>query len=158
MRFLMVDRIVACEPGRSAKGLKCVTLESDVFEHHFPAVPVMPGVLVVESLAQTAGYLLEKTSERSDRRVLLVLRSIVRANFVHPVLPGDVLDLTVELVDMEPNAARVRGEARVEDRVAARVEMTFGLTDADPTSHAAVLAARQEARSILERRSFPARA
>lgn len=116
--FLLVDRVLELEPGKRARAIKNVTINEPFFVGHFPGRPVMPGVLVIEALAQVAGILL--THDRVDREEhLIYLAGVDGAKFRRPVVPGDQLVLDVEIVRLRPTFAKVRGVARVEGRVAA---------------------------------------
>ncbi len=122
MRHFFVDRIVAFERGKSVSGIKSVAFSEDVFEHHFPGNPIYPGIYIVEGVAQTAGYLLH---ESTDRTRVAILASIDRARFFAFVRPGDRLRFDVSIQALEENAARVAGEALVDARRMAALQLTF---------------------------------
>jgi UDP-N-acetylglucosamine acyltransferase len=114
--FALVDRVLEVEPGTRAVGTKLVSVNEPFFLGHFPGVPVMPGVLVCEALAQLAGHL-------GDDEVPLRLMAVEKARFRRPVLPGDALRLEVECVTAGP-PRRLRGVASVGETVVAEVELT----------------------------------
>ena len=126
MRHFWLDRIVHLEPGKRATGLKAVALAEDEFEAHFPGNPVLPGVYLLEGLAQTAGVLIHRSTES---RLIAVMVSIERARFTAFVRPGDQVRLEVELESLEGTVARARGTAMVGDRTAASARFTFTLVE-----------------------------
>ncbi len=130
MRFALVDRIDRLEIGKSAEGHRHISADDDYFRDHFPGYPVVPGVLLLESLAQLGGRLVGASVERaSGRRVLPMLARVEHAKFVSPVKPGDRLDLRVELEAVTDDAARVRGVASVGAQKAAAAQIMFALVD-----------------------------
>ena len=130
MGFILIDRIDRLEPGAHAEGHKLIGPDEEYFRDHFPGYPVVPGVLVLESLAQLGGRLVETSVRRSSsRRVLPVLAKVERARFVRPVRPGDRLDVVVDVLAMSDEAARVAGTARVGSRTAASAEIMYALLD-----------------------------
>jgi len=128
MRHYWVDRIVHLEPGVRATGLKAVSLAEDEFEAHFPGNPVLPGIYLLEGMAQTAGVLIERTFEG---RQLSLLTSVDRARFQAFVRPGDQVYLDVELESLEAGVARIRGTARVLDTTVASARLTLKLVSPD---------------------------
>lgn len=124
MRHFFFDRIVACERGKSVSAIKSVAFSEDVFEHHFPGNPIYPGIYIVEGIAQTAGYLLHETTDRSR---VAVLASIDRARFFAFARPGDRLQFDVSIQALEETVARVAGEALVDERRLAGLQLTFQL-------------------------------
>jgi 3-hydroxyacyl-[acyl-carrier-protein] dehydratase len=134
MRFILVDRVLELVPGARARAVKCVTLSEDYLADHFPGYAVMPGVLLIESLAQVGGLLAEVSAKKSDadaREGDLVRRAILaqvdRAKFERMVVPGDRVELVVTLEQSMEGAARVAGEATVDGDRAARCNLTFAL-------------------------------
>ncbi|HEY3448908.1 MAG TPA: 3-hydroxyacyl-ACP dehydratase FabZ [Myxococcales bacterium] len=130
MRYVLLDRITELKPGTVAKGLKCVSLAEDYFVDHFPGIPVMPGALILESLAQLGGTLCEATMrERGHPRVNALLTMIDKAKFRNPVRPGDRLELETTLVAASENAGEVKGQAHVDGKLVAEATITFAFVD-----------------------------
>jgi len=128
VRHFWLDRIVNLEPGVRASGVKAVALAEDQFEAHFPGNPVLPGVYLLEGLAQTAGVLIHQSIEG---RLLAVLVSIERARFLTFARPGDQVRLETEIESLESTVARARGTALVGDRTIASARFTFTLIPPD---------------------------
>jgi 3-hydroxyacyl-[acyl-carrier-protein] dehydratase len=121
--FLLIDRLVDVRPQVSAVGIKNVTANEPFFAGHFPARPVMPGVLIVEAMAQTAAVLVVTGMDLADDHGLLVyFMSIDKARFRHPVTPGDRLELHVVVTRGRAKVWRFTGEARVDGNVVAEAE------------------------------------
>jgi 3-hydroxyacyl-[acyl-carrier-protein] dehydratase len=117
--FLLVDRIIEMEPGKRIVGIKNVTMNEPFFVGHFPNFPVMPGVLIIEALAQTGGVLaLHDSSIGSDKLVLFA--AIEEAKFRRPVVPGDQLRLELEVLQRHTTFARMKGKAQVDGKLAAQ--------------------------------------
>lgn len=128
MRHYHLDRLLSLEPGARAVGVRAVSLADDVFTDHFPGNPVLPGVYILEGLAQTAGLLLWETSGRSR---IALMNSVDRAKFTAFARPGDVVQLTIEIESLEERVARVRGTATVGERSVAAARLTFSLLETD---------------------------
>jgi 3-hydroxyacyl-[acyl-carrier-protein] dehydratase len=126
VRHYWLDRIIDLQPGVRATGVKAVALTEDEFEAHFPGNPVLPGIYLLEGLAQTAGVLLHETT--SGKRLALMV-SVDRARFLAFARPGDQVALTVEVEALEDDLARVRGAAAVGERAIASARLTFRLVD-----------------------------
>ncbi len=120
--FLLVDRILELEPDRRVVGLKNVTANEPFFAGHFPGRPVMPGVLIVEALAQTAGVLMGEASG-----LIPMFMGIDKARFRRPVTPGDQLRLEVEVLRKRRSVCRVAGRAFVGEDLVAEAEMMAAL-------------------------------
>ena len=117
--FLLVDRIIELEPGKRIVGIKNVTMNEPFFVGHFPNFPVMPGVLIIEAMAQTGGVLaLHDATIGSDKLVLFA--AIEEAKFRRPVVPGDQLRLELEVLQRHTSFARMKGKALVDGKVAAQ--------------------------------------
>ncbi|HEY0101211.1 MAG TPA: 3-hydroxyacyl-ACP dehydratase FabZ [Pyrinomonadaceae bacterium] len=120
--FLLVDRIIELVPKERIVGIKQVTIGEQFFQGHFPGAPVMPGVLIVEALAQVGAILALREIERREEKLVL-FSGIERARFRQPVVPGDTLVLEVTALRIGSRVQRMRGEAKVEGRVVAEAEI-----------------------------------
>ena len=127
--FALVDRITDYEPGQWAKGIKCVTVNEPFFCGHFPQFHVMPGVLILEAMAQVGGVALLCQPENKGK--LALFGGIKNARFKHQVTPGDVLELQCEIVRRMGPVGYGMGRAYVDGKLAAQAELTFALVDAD---------------------------
>ena len=125
--FLLVDRITECVTGEGAKGIKCVTTNEPFFQGHFPGFKVMPGVLIIEALAQV-GAVAILTEAGSEGRLAL-FGGIKNARFKRQVRPGDVLELSCQLTARKGPVGFGTAEARVEGKLACKAELTFALTE-----------------------------
>ena len=121
--MLMVDRVTDLQLDRSATGIKNVSINEPFFQGHFPAEPVMPGVLIVEAMAQTAAVLVVATFGAESEGKLVYFMSIDGVRFRRPVLPGDRLELHVKKAQSRGNVWKFDGKAVVDGKVAA--EATF---------------------------------
>lgn len=126
--FALVDKIVDGEEGKWAKGIKCVTVNEPFFQGHFPQYHVMPGVLILEALAQVAGITVLSMEE--NRGKLGFFGGIKNARFRKQVTPGDVLTLHCELVEQRGPVGVGKASAYVDGKCAATAELTFVLTEA----------------------------
>lgn len=122
--FLMVDRLIEVIPGESAVGIKNVTANEPFFQGHFPGRPVMPGVLIIEAMAQTAAVIVVASLGTSAEGKLVYFMSIESARFRKPVEPGDQLKLICRKERQRANVWRFTGEARVGDTVVAEAVYT----------------------------------
>jgi 3-hydroxyacyl-[acyl-carrier-protein] dehydratase len=130
--FLLIDRVLAIEPGQSLTGLKSVTFNEPFFQGHFPQRPIMPGVLILESLAQATGILAFKTEEvLPDQQSMYYLVGIDKARFKRPVEPGDQLILKVSLERMKRDVGKFFGEASVDGKVVASAELMCAKREID---------------------------
>ena len=126
--FLLIDAIVELEPSKKIIGIKNVTFNEPFFKGHFPGMPVMPGVLIVEALAQAAAVMVLR--EIPDREKKLVYFSgIDRARFRQPVVPGDQLKLVVEVLRLKSRLGKLRGEAFVKEKLVAEAEILSTIVD-----------------------------
>jgi beta-hydroxyacyl-ACP dehydratase FabZ len=126
--FLLVDRVEEIYPGRSIVALKNVSIDEPFFQGHFPGRKIMPGVLIVEAIAQAGGILLFQSIPDPERK-LVVLSKIDNAKFRRPVVPGDQLRLEAEIVKLKAKFCRLRGRATVDGEVAVEGELVAGILD-----------------------------
>ncbi len=128
--FLLVDRIIELEPPNRIVGLKNVTINEEFFQGHFPGAPVMPGVLILEAMAQVAGVLLYREMPEQDKdRKLIYFTGVEGAKFRRPVVPGDQLRIEVELVYRRNSFGKVSARALVEGKLAAEAQELFAVAD-----------------------------
>jgi len=125
--FLLVDKIIELEPGKKAVGIKNVTANEPFFQGHFPEYPIMPGVLIVEALAQTAGIATANPDEGKGK--LGLFASIDSMKFKRPVLPGDTLRLEAEILMNKMGVVKAKVKATVDSQVAAEGEIKFAMAD-----------------------------
>jgi len=124
--FLLVDRALKIEKGKSIVAIKNVTYNEHFFQGHFPEKKVMPGVLVIEALAQAGGILLYK-SIPDPQKTLVLLSTIDKTKFRKPVVPGDQLRLEVEIVKLKSRFCHIRGKVYVGEEIVAESEATASL-------------------------------
>jgi 3-hydroxyacyl-[acyl-carrier-protein] dehydratase len=120
--FLLVDRAEEYRPHQSIVGVKCVTANEPFFQGHFPGYPVMPGVLIVEALAQTGAVLMSKSLDVDVGGKTIFFMSLDNCRFRHPVRPGDVIRMSVEVLRARGDVFKFRGRAMVGEKVAAEAE------------------------------------
>lgn len=125
--MLLVDRILELDRGKRCVGLKNVTVNEDFFNGHFPGQAMMPGVLIIEAMAQVGGVLL--LSEPALKGKLAVIAGIENVKFRKPVVPGDALITEVEVMSLRRNFGKIKLTARVNNDVVASCDMMFGLMD-----------------------------
>lgn len=123
--FLLVDKIVEMEPGKSAKGIKCVSANEMQFMGHFPQLHVMPGVLIIEALAQTGAVAL--LCEEENKGKIAFFGGIKNARFRKQVVPGDVLELSCEIISRRGPVGIGQATATVDGKVAVTAELTFAI-------------------------------
>ncbi len=124
--FLLVDKVIELEPGKRAVGIKNVSANEPFFQGHFPDYPIMPGVLVVEALAQIAGIAVAVIEENKGK--LGVFASIDSMKFKNQVLPGDVLTLEAEILLSKMGVTKAKVKASVDGKLAAEGEIKFAMT------------------------------
>ena len=135
--FLLVDAIEEMEPGKRIVGIKNVSINEGYFQGHFPGQPIMPGVLIIESLAQTGGVLLlTEVPDRSNKMMYIV--AIDNARFRRPVVPGDQLKLELTVVSCRGTFCKVEGRASVNGELAAEATMMCKMLDIETEPAAAV--------------------
>lgn len=125
--FLLVDRIEEIEKGKKAIGIKNVTINEPFFQGHFPGNPIMPGVLIVEAMAQVGGVAILSLEENAGK--LAVFAGIDKVRFRKQVVPGDVLHMEVELIALKRGVGKAKGTATVDGKVACQGELMFALID-----------------------------
>jgi 3-hydroxyacyl-[acyl-carrier-protein] dehydratase len=126
--FLLVDRVTEIHPGRSIVALKNVSANEPFFQGHFPDRKIMPGVLIVEAIAQAGGILLFHSIPDPERK-FVVLSKINNAKFRRPVVPGDQLRLEAEILKLKTKFCHLKGRATVDGEVAAEGDLVAGLLD-----------------------------
>jgi beta-hydroxyacyl-ACP dehydratase FabZ len=126
--FLLVDRILEVEKGKRIVGIKNVTFNEEFFQGHFPGNPVMPGVLIIEAMAQVAAIGLLGVVPEHEKK-LLYLSGLDRCRFRRPVLPGDQLRIEAEIVNLKARACKCRASATVEGALCAEAELLSTLVD-----------------------------
>ena len=128
--FLLVDRILELEPGKRAVGLKNVSINEGFFQGHFPGHPVMPGVLLIEAMAQVGGVILLSMSGNEGK--LAYFAGMDKVRFRRPVLPGDSLISEVEVVKHRGSFGWVKGVARVDGQIVVEGELSYSLVPSGP--------------------------
>lgn len=126
--FLLVDRVLRIDKGKTITALKNVTINEPFFEGHFPGHPIMPGVLIVEAMAQTSAVLVVDTMGKKENRVVYFM-TIDQARFRKPVMPGDQLELTVTKERSRGNVWKFKGEAHVGGRLMAEAVFSAMIVD-----------------------------
>jgi 3-hydroxyacyl-[acyl-carrier-protein] dehydratase len=127
--FLLIDRVEQIRKNESAVGIKNVTFNEPHFQGHFPAEPVMPGVLIIEAMAQTAGVLVVDTLGMIDQELLVYFMTIDNCRFRSKVGPGDVLELHVRVTRSRGKVFRFTGQAKVSGKLAAEADFSAMIVD-----------------------------
>lgn len=127
--MLMVDRIVDLVAFQTATGIKCVTASEPHFQGHFPEKPIMPGVLIVEAMAQTGAVLVVQSTDLDTKGKLVYFMSIDDARFRHPVVPGDMLRLEVKILRHREKVWKFSGQAKVDNTLCAEATYTAMIVD-----------------------------
>ena len=127
--FLLIDRVVELEIDKSAVGIKNVTINDSFFQGHFPRQPIMPGVLIVEAMAQTAAVLVVQTLDGTAAGKLVYFMTIDEARFRKPVSPGDTMKIHVDKLRSRGNVWKFSGEARVEGTLVASARFAAMIMD-----------------------------
>jgi 3-hydroxyacyl-[acyl-carrier-protein] dehydratase len=121
--FLLIDRIMEFEPAKRLVALKNVTINEPFFQGHFPGYPIMPGVLVIEAMAQAGAIIMMAEIEDREKK-LVVFTGIEKAKFRRPVTPGDQLRIEVDVLSMKTRVGRIEGKAYVDGKVACQAILT----------------------------------
>lgn len=127
--FQMIERVIELEPGKSATGIKCVSVNEPYFMGHFPGAPIMPGVLVIESCAQLCSLVFD--SEGVDESKIYVLLKVDNFKFIKPIIPGDTLNITVTLSKVLGPLTTFDAKVMVDGKVFSKGSMTFTAVDKD---------------------------
>ena len=130
--ILLVDRIIELDPGQSAVSVKNVTMNEPQFMGHFPGHPVMPGVLIIEAMAQTAGLVVVHHMGEEAQGKVVYFMTIDNARFRRPVVPGDQMLIHVEKVQSRGPVWKFKGKATVDGKVCAEATYSAMITDKDP--------------------------
>lgn len=127
--FLLVDRVLEVEPGQRIKAMKNVTFNEPFFQGHFPGRPVMPGVLIIEAMAQAGGIMAYGMEPQAKGRLIFFM-GIDKVKFRRPVVPGDQIIFELSIVHRSSRAFKMEGKAFVEGKLAAQAELTAALEPA----------------------------
>ncbi len=127
--FLLIDRVIEIEKGKRAVGIKNVSINEPFFQGHFPGIPIMPGVLIIEAMAQLGAVIVLSQEENCGK--LAYFAGIDRARFRRQVIPGDQLRLEVEITRMRSSIGKGEGKAFVDGELAAEASIMFALGDAE---------------------------
>jgi 3-hydroxyacyl-[acyl-carrier-protein] dehydratase len=126
--FLLVDRITDLKPGENITGIKNVTINEPFFQGHFPGQPIMPGVLIIEAMAQVAGVLAFRSGVECGSKSVYFM-AIEKAKFRRPVVPGDQLRFDIKVLQQRGNVWKFSGSATVDGKVASEADFTAMVTD-----------------------------
>ena len=124
--FLLVDRVLEIQPGQKAVGIKNVTVNEEFFQGHFPGHPIMPGVLIIEAMAQVAGILAFRSGAPEGT---VIFMSIEKAKFRKPVIPGDQLHLHAQILQQRGTVWKFSGSALVDEKIVAEAHFTAMVTE-----------------------------
>lgn len=127
--FLLVDRVSECEPGSYIKAYKNVTINEPFFQGHFPGVPIMPGVLILEALAQTGGLLALSGNETAINDSLFLFTGLDKVKFRRQVIPGDKLELYCDNMRMKLKICKMTARATVDGKLACEAEITAAIRE-----------------------------
>jgi 3-hydroxyacyl-[acyl-carrier-protein] dehydratase len=121
--FLLVDRILELEPNKRVVGLKNVSMNEPFFQGHFPGTPIMPGVLILEAMAQTSGVLAIASMEKSEENALMYFMGLDQVKFRKMVVPGDQLIMELEVLKQRKKVMKLAGTAKVDGQVVAEAQL-----------------------------------
>jgi len=127
--FLLVDRILEIEPGKRIVGIKNFTINEPFFQGHFPDVPIVPGVLIIEAMAQVAGVMISYCNKKDIKNKIFLFAGIDKARFRKPVVPGDQVKLETDLIKTKGNVWKFRGRALVGEALVAEAELMATITE-----------------------------
>jgi len=128
--FLLVDRIIEFEADQRIVGLKNVTINEPFFQGHFPGVPIMPGVLILEAMAQVGGFLVFKAAEDREKK-LVFFSGVENARFRRPVRPGDQILIEMKVLRIKSRIGKLHGSASVDGQLVAEAEIMFSMVSRD---------------------------
>lgn len=134
--FLLVDRILELELGKRVVGIKNVTINEPFFAGHFPGHPIMPGVLIVEAMAQVGGVLLMRSLDARAEKKVMYFTGIDRARFRRPVVPGDQIRFELTILQLRRQVCRMKGVAYVDGNLVAEAELSSVVVDRNPAGPA----------------------
>lgn len=132
MRFYLLDRLEHLEPNKTAKAIKCWSLSDDVFAEHFPGFPIVPGVYLIESMAQLMGILIEHSFHESypeSGRAYPILSIVQKAKFREPIIPGDQCKVEVQLLSLDYMRASGQGKIYVDGILKAEADLSFTILE-----------------------------
>ncbi len=121
--FLLIDRIIEIIPGEKIVALKNVTINESFFQGHFPGVPIMPGVLIVEAMGQAGGILAFSSAPQENKNAILYFMGMDKVRFRKPVVPGDQLLIEAKILKQRSKAVKMSGIATVEEKLVAEAEL-----------------------------------
>ncbi len=127
--FLLIDRVLELVPGKNAVAMKNVTINEPFFQGHFPQTPIMPGVLIVEAMAQAGGILAFESIPKEKQGALIYFMGMDKVRFRRPVVPGDQLIFKVEILKLRSKVIKMKGDASVDDARVAEAELMASVGD-----------------------------
>ncbi len=134
--FLLVDRILEMELGKRVVGVKNVSINEPFFSGHFPGHPIMPGVLILEAMAQVGCFLMMRSLNARAEKKIMYFTGIDKAKFRRPVVPGDQVRFQMEILQLRRQVCRMKGEAFVDGKLVAEAELGSVVVDRDPEGQA----------------------
>jgi len=131
--FVLIDRVIDLQPRKSARAIKCVTFNEPFFPGHFPDHPIFPGVLILEAMAQLSGVLAYASEPFDVNHKVLYFLGIDKAKFRTPVVPGDQMEIQIDVLQQRKNIWKTAGKAFVGEVLCAQAELLAAITDRDET-------------------------